>query len=153
MHLFTEHTNHGVVGAITQKGIRVILDDACNETTSCSGGCSSCGGKKPRRVVLVEREDAGCLRPGERVIVRHSTIHETAGALLVFGVPLFFAAGSMLIWHALQPATVESAAALLTAFCAFAAGFGVVRIVDALFQRRFPAAIVFPAAPNGSKDA
>ena len=91
---------------------------------------------------MVETILADQLSPGASVTVRSFHLNEAIGALIIFGIPLFSALIVFCIWYAIDPSTVESGIALLSAGSAFFIGFIIVRIIDRFFRKRFPSTIV-----------
>ncbi|MBN1576269.1 MAG: SoxR reducing system RseC family protein [Chitinispirillaceae bacterium] len=148
----------GVVSACAEGKVWVVPSAWCSEQAGCNGGCGSCGGKKPRRRIMVETALNDRFAPGASVTLRSFQLNEAIGALIVFGIPLLSALTVFLVWYAIDPSTVESGGALLVAGSAFFCGFIIVRIIDRIFRKRFPSKIVpaevlpvFSAPPEGIK--
>jgi len=133
---------HGYITQRKKTSVQIMLTDGCDSGNSCSGGCGSCGGKKTGRSIHVDSTTTESHKVGTRVTVRFAEINELIGALIVFGIPLASALLSLLVWYAVAPAQVESGVSILSAGASFAAGFGIVRLIDNIFRNRFPSQII-----------
>ncbi len=132
----------GVVGAIEKGKAWIVPSDYCAEKQGCTNGCSSCGGDTRKKKIMVVTSPVDQFSIGESVIVRYYNLHEALGALIVFGIPLLCALTVLLCWYLINPATVESGRAILTSGCGFIGGFFIVRGIDLIFRKLFPAAII-----------
>gem|GEM_PF-4247152 len=139
----------GIVGNRSGGKLRVIPLETCSEEGGCSGGCASCTGKtKAARKIIVECGNNDYPASGTQVTVRLFELNEALGAAIVFGIPLLLPLLTLAVWYSIDAATVESGAALLAALGAFVSGFLCVRLIDTLFRRRFPAAIISDPAKS-----
>lgn len=146
---------NGIVTAVSSDGIHAIPADACGMNDggkNCSGGCGSCGGKKKVRTYTLVLRTPHDLHTGQQIRFRYHSLHETVGALIVFGIPLVMAFSTLLLWQVLQPQQAESGRALLSSGIALACGFGVVRIIDRFFGRTHPPELLSAPAPSPSPD-
>lgn len=137
------HEIDGIVTTIHPNGITTIPAEDCNAAGAncgggCGGGCGSCGGKKRVRTFTLPVTAPESFHPGQPIRFRYHALHETLGALLVFGLPLLFAVVTLLVWQIVQPEHAESGIALLSSGIALAAGFTIVRSIDRLFARSHP---------------
>lgn len=132
-----------IVGNRSGGKIRVIPLATCSEEGGCSGGCASCTGKtKTARKIIIESDLNDCPASGTQVTVRLFELNDALGAAIVFGIPLLLPVLTLAVWYSIDAATAESGNALLAALGAFLCGFLCVRLIDSLFRRRFPSAII-----------
>ncbi len=82
------------------------------------------------------------VQDGSQVTVRYHALHETAGALIVFALPLLCSICSLLLWYCLARPMTESWQSICSAAGAFLLGFTIVHLIDRLFRKKFPAEIV-----------
>jgi positive regulator of sigma E activity len=148
--LINEAVVQGIIAGKDSRTIRVVPASECGDATQCSVGCGACGGKKKVIKITVEVDSTQQFETGTPVTIRHYTINEFVGALVVFGIPLFLACSVLLSWYIFSPESAESARAMVSAAVAFAAGFAVIRVVDQQFRRRFPTRIISYHIPSGT---
>lgn len=149
--LINETEVQGIIAGKDRHTIRVVPVSQCGDTRQCSIGCGACGGNKKVKKITIEVGSTQQFEPGNPVTIRHYTINEFIGALVVFGIPLFFACLVLFTWYIFSPESVESAKAMISAGVAFAAGFAVIRIVDQQFSKRFPSRIIsYRTSPSGT---
>jgi len=139
--VFSEVITPGIIVERHDHSISVVPVSECADKKQCAVGCGACGGKKNSKKITVDVSAPEQFTIGTSITVRHYTINEFIGALIVFGIPLFTACLTLFIWYLLSPASIESGKAMGAAGAAFIAGFGVVRIVDTWFRNRFPSEV------------
>lgn len=141
--LITRITMQGIVGRKSGNRIWVVPFSGCMEKEkTCTGGCGACSGEKNHKKIQVDTPVPERLTAGDPVTVRYFALNEFIGALIVFGVPLFTAVSLLLSWYSIDPSSVESGWALLSAGGALLCGFAVVWLVDRIFRKHFPPELV-----------
>ena len=145
---FTEAVTEGMVVERQKHSIRIVPSSECSDKKKCAVGCGACGGKSNTKKITVDVPAPEQFPTGSTVTVRHYSINEFIGALIVFGIPLFCGCAALFIWYLISPAHIESARAMVSAGIAFIAGFGVVRFFDQWFRKRFPSEVL----PTQSSD-
>lgn len=140
--IITVKESQGYISQVKKHDVQILLTEGCENEHSCKSGCGACGGKKNGRSIHVAIDPQAAYKTGTRVEVRFAEINELIGALIVFGIPLTCALISLVVWYAVSPARIESGLSLLSAGASFAAGFGIVRLIDNAFRKRFPSHII-----------
>ena len=154
--LVQRHEVTGIVTGVLANSITAIPVEDCGKNGenghTCTGGCGSCSGKKRIRAFTLPLDDSLQVHTGQQIRFRYHALHETVGALLVFGLPLGFAVATLLVWQTASPDRAESGIALLSSGIALLLGFAVVRIVDRFFSRNYPPELL-SADPTGEPPA
>lgn len=145
--MLTKRIIQGIIVSRSAGKLHVVPSDRCEKQSSCESGCTSCGGKSATEKYTIALPDADRYPVGSNITVATWIINEALGALIVFGIPLFFATGALAIRYFTAPATIESAPSLIGAACAFAAGGVVVALIDRGFRRRYPPSVISATLP------
>ena len=140
--IFSEVITQGIIVDQHDHTISVVPASECADKKQCAVGCGACGGRKDTKKITVTVSTPKQFTIGTSITIRHYTINEFIGALIVFGIPLFTACLTLFIWYLISPATIESVKAMGAAGAAFIAGFGLIRIVDTWFRKRFPSEVL-----------
>lgn len=140
--IFSEAITDGIIVEQSDHTIGIVPASECADRKQCTVGCGACGGKRNSRKITVDISSPQQFFIGTTVRVRHYTVNEFIGALIVFGIPLFCACLALLFWYLISPASIESAKAMGSAGAAFIAGFCVVRGIDTWFRKRFPSEVL-----------
>lgn len=148
MSIIRQEIRSAFIVDCTDSFIWVVPKQSCKSGEGCHVGCGGCGGKKPAHRKKVFLKHPQTCKAGQKITYSQYILNENIAALLVFGIPVFMALLTSLLWFIFEPQKIESLYSLLTAGLAFVAGFPVVSIIDALFRKSFPTTVIELFTPN-----
>jgi len=140
--ILKKELKHGTVVDTDGKKIVVVLDKHCSESTECRTGCGACGGNSKIQKTTIFTDSAQHYTVGQKIEFSRVVLNEALNALIVFGIPLFFALCNIVVWYFISPATVNSPLAMILTATAFLLGFLVVWCIDYRFHKKHPARII-----------
>lgn len=144
MILIRQEIKDGVVIDYRGKQIWIVLDQKCRSEGKCHAGCGGCCETKPSLKKRVFLNKSMPIKKGQKITLKMHILNENIAALLIFGIPVFMALSCALIWYLYSPQNIESPLALLTTALAFGSGFLFIWIIDTIFSKLFPPAIILP---------
>ncbi len=150
MILLRQETKDGVVVDYKGNYLWVVFDQACHSEGKCNTGCGGCGGNRPPLKKRIRLNQPLTIKTGQKISLEMHILNENIAAILVFGIPVFLALSCVMLWYIYTPQKIESPLALLSTAIAFAAGFLFVWIIDTIFSRMFPPAVLIPSISNSN---
>ncbi|KMQ50157.1 hypothetical protein CHISP_2927 [Chitinispirillum alkaliphilum] len=143
--LIHQKKENGTICRKNKKRVWIALDIECRDKGAqkgCSGGCVSCTKKEIVRKVSVPVADSSDFKLGQLVTLSHYVPDPAIMSFVVFGIPLFMAFAALITWIFASPATIESALAVFFITISFMSGFLILKIIDLIFRKRFPATLL-----------
>lgn len=154
MKLVHKEQGKGEIYAIDKDKIWVLtnaIDSSCAvKKKNCNMGCGSCSTRKSERRFSIIVENPNAYVIGNQINFRRFVPEPNLVSFLVFGTPIFFAVTTVLCWLFTAPQKIESTPALLSTVAAFFFGCFVLMIIDTLFKKRYPAAIIDDKYPDNT---
>lgn len=128
-----------VLGVAKDK-IKIIPLSDCGGKGGC-GKCNLCGPKDKKNTLSYKIENLNSVKPGEQIKLKRFIINEAIAAGTLFGIPIFFAFLTQLLWHVLSPENADSFYAVIVTLASGFFGVLTVFVIEQIIKIVYPARV------------
>ncbi len=134
-------SENAVVTKIGTSGIYISPNQSCDKPPECHG-CTACGTTpSTKHVLFCSVSEPTSYSKGECVPITYFGVNEALAAFLVFGLPIFCAITTSIVWNIYFSNSADSWGAGLAALSALIVGFLLVYIIEKTILYFYPVTI------------